>query len=1655
MRAKPSRTFKSARVALLGASLLLATTPLAALHPNHPIGFDPERASQATADRIDVVDLFSGSLALSLPLGQFTLNYSSNIWRYKTILIDGQETIEAFPDRRVNAGLGWHLGWGEVYHKDHALNDTGGWLYIGADGAHHTFYAELHRDDDSGLDDPDVFYTRDGSYLRLHKPNNFYVDISFPDGTTRRFDSGTGGLQSTYFLQKVWSPFASADDPDVSIEYDRESSGKIIGLERTVTDRHGRTHYAHFTDEFSWLTQVVTQVDLEGFAGQRMKFDFTYDHILVSRSCKDDNPNNNDRIAIPHLRQVTLPDGTAYSMKEDSTLLYYNICKNEQNEHIDDVPGVLKGINLPTGGKIRWSFQENDFPHGSSNEIFSTSAGVEFRRLLDADADELGSRRYKTSSFSPGGGVEPEVYTEVSVQPEGDCTKHFFSGRYWVSPAANQGWEYGLPFVYSDEVDGKFLSRQVFAGSATDGSCSGVKLRSTYLRFRHDTIPGTSPPTNGVTLADFYNTNRTVEATRVIFHDDAGRYADSEMNLFDGLGHFRQTIETGTFRSSPSTERLETWIGFNRATGVYPGNYVQPGPDEAWILDIFDEKTVNEDDAVGESIARVEYGFERDTGFLTCTRALASGTSRNDNDLLTVMTRDPADPEGHTTDAKRYGGDIQQLATTGADCGTVPSQPSYWNHHDYQFGTLVQTTPRTSAGADGAFPTYDVDLDPSTGWPLNQRDSAGYSSTFFYDQAGRLRSISPQDGAITVYDYINASPGVQASVTTTRYAPTGGTILARTMVVLDDFGRPRLERRLLPNGTFAERETKRNARAWTTSVSEWGNLAKTTQFLNFDAFGRATTVRPPDGASHDVRITYEGGRVVTTESKIALVGGETYVPTIQERDRYGRLRTVRELSGADSPGVEETPTNYDYDVGGRLTRIVSGVGTLQTRSFEYDNRGFLLSETHPEKGATGNGTVNYSNFDAAGRAHRMLDGPRDIGYTYDFLGRQTHVRDLNQGNRLLTHLKWDDAVGFGLGKLCFASEYNYMDLPWNAEGEEPVRVRQLFRYQGIGGAASRKDTTIFWSLDTTKFRQVYAYDNLGNIATTTYPRCITPSACTTTSAGTVRTISNSFTSGWLTQIPGWISQIDYLPSGAVAFVQHANGVIDHFTPDPDFSLRPSRLHTTGVLPATLNFDSGTMTYDGAGFLDAIGADSYAYDKVGRLVSASVFGGLGQQTYSYDRFGNLTDVGGSPGIATGPMAIDTATNRLTASPWVVYDGAGNLEDYEAYRWRYDTSNRVVVQKHMNYAYDSFGERVLSIPNAGLGEEHVRFHFRDLDHQRSSTVDLTNGVWDRDRDFVYAAGRLLATSENGATEAEHFHADHLGSTRLITIASGQAKYEWQLEYLPYGEEITETRITPVMFTGHERDFSTDADYMHARHYHFELGRFLSIDPLRGDPAQPQTLNRYAYVTGNPMNFTDPTGLEGGDRNVDNNTAGLPTVYDTITVVASRPGPDAFRAFRSYGSTDNGSITGGSTVGPGAGLTSFWALFLGDGFEAFRAGSNVGLPRTRQEALDEGWTELPDNQTTLHQQGEGNEDNKKLVNDDGRELIVDGDGKPVFDPTNRGTFNFWNATPGSIFTRDGLIHGVYDIAPWAFFGTGKDDPGPLALPPHTTFPDPGRRN
>ena len=119
-----------------------------------------------------------------------------------------------------------------------------------------------------------------------------------------------------------------------------------------------------------------------------------------------------------------------------------------------------------------------------------------------------------------------------------------------------------------------------------------------------------------------------------------------------------------------------------------------------------------------------------------------------------------------------------------------------------------------------------------------------------------------------------------------------------------------------------------------------------------------------------------------------------------------------------------------------------------------------------------------------------------------------------------------------------------------------------------------------------------------------------------------------------------------------------------------------------------------------------------------------------------------------------------------------------------------------------------------------------------------------------------------------------ADHLGSTRMISDASGNQQQ--LIDYAPFGEELAgydgrdarwgsvgsmTSEVGIPQFTGKERDAETGLDYFGARYFSAAQGRFTSPDPLMASAhaSNPQSWNRYAYVLNNPLRFADPDGMD----------------------------------------------------------------------------------------------------------------------------------------------------------------------------------------------------
>jgi RHS repeat-associated protein len=116
--------------------------------------------------------------------------------------------------------------------------------------------------------------------------------------------------------------------------------------------------------------------------------------------------------------------------------------------------------------------------------------------------------------------------------------------------------------------------------------------------------------------------------------------------------------------------------------------------------------------------------------------------------------------------------------------------------------------------------------------------------------------------------------------------------------------------------------------------------------------------------------------------------------------------------------------------------------------------------------------------------------------------------------------------------------------------------------------------------------------------------------------------------------------------------------------------------------------------------------------------------------------------------------------------------------------------------------------------------------------------------------------------------YYFSDHLKTASVITDSAGVIKAE--SDYYPWGGELqfVNNDSNDYKFTGKKRDTETGLDYFGARHYSNGLGRWVSADwsatpvPVPyADFHDPQSLNLYGFVGGNPASKADPDGHDGG--------------------------------------------------------------------------------------------------------------------------------------------------------------------------------------------------
>ncbi len=285
--------------------------------------------------------------------------------------------------------------------------------------------------------------------------------------------------------------------------------------------------------------------------------------------------------------------------------------------------------------------------------------------------------------------------------------------------------------------------------------------------------------------------------------------------------------------------------------------------------------------------------------------------------------------------------------------------------------------------------------------------------------------------------------------------------------------------------------------------------------------------------------------------------------------------------------------------------------------------------------------------------------------------------------------------------------------------------------------------------------------------------------------------------------------------------------------------------------------SYAYTYDNVGnrltMTEADGSvTSYGYDRLYRLTNALYPDGR-NVSYTYDPVGNrltLSDDG-----AVTNYSYDNA-NRLLAAGSIsyTYDNNGNtISKANATGttiYSYDYANRLVGVAYpdnsaSSFSYNPLGKRVVKTDSNGLT------YFL---HDGYNVLIEMNSVGATTTQYTTGLGIDEPISRKSATATSYYHRDGLGSVTGLTDATQNVVATYKYDAFGSVTAQTGTAANPYKFTSREFDDDSVLYFYRARYYDCRIGRFVSEDPigLKGG------VNRYTYVSNNPINSVDPLGL-----------------------------------------------------------------------------------------------------------------------------------------------------------------------------------------------------
>lgn len=900
------------------------------------------------------------------------------------------------------------------------------------------------------------------------------------------------------------------------------------------------------------------------------------------------------------------------------------------------------------------------------------------------------------------------------------------------------------------------------------------------------------------------NTNVAVE------YDEYGRYTRS----MDAIGRVTQTLYgvPGTRQITHIDPAANLWIeAFDRKGRVL----VQTDPltnSTTYTYDDFGNRT-----SITQPLGWTTYfGYDTRGNVVARTNALGEVTRWAFHGFFNKATNE-VDAAGWTN---CYTLD-DSTGNTLAEYDALGVLMTY----EYKTNGLVAS----AVDADGNTNRYFYD---TNGFPIFQVDAAGYTNATTYNDVGWQLSASDALGQTTLYSRDLNGKTIRVVDPLGRNFISSydgdGNLLSRSdgKGQMTTFGYDAAGQKI--------NETNRDGSVWNYVYTPLGKVQRAIDPLGetstnfYDSANRLVSVA--DAMGNAVGTVYDGnGNTVAVIDPTGRRWSKLYDRVnrvVAEFDPLGNTRlTFYDAVGRVSQIV--TPNKYRslhyYDGRGRLTNWVDTAGFQW--NYIYDGVGNIVDI---EDALHGHYIMHYGP-----RNERILEQNQDTNvwhYYYDPLLRLSQLVDPNGTSRTNVYdpggrlaevdfstgrrdvFAYDDnnnanfLVRSGSGPLSETiCSYDTMDRiststdPFNNKvdyGYDAVGRTITLTYPGGRIVTNRYDPAgrLTNQVDWAGNQMQYTYDQLGRLLTRSYPNGIVQ--------------SNAFDSG------GHITSLSYESSGDASSATNGFNIALRY----GYDRNGNRVRETA---------SGNFKWPTPSLRDQKATFTPSGELINRIDSESATNDF---VYRYDRNGNLTNATS----AGQDYLLTYDENDLVTS---VHWRCGALIDeiitnqYDALGHRVARTQAGIITKYV-FDVSSYMPRILGESDANGVSESRNIFGPDLCY----TLDLTNGL-------------------------SCYHDDSVGN--VISMTRERTNVLAEYAYTPYGRSFCSTNyqkqiLNPYRFVGARgvMEDLPDLYFMGARYYLASVCAFVSRDPQQniGPEWMPTA---YAYVGGNPLRRTDPTG------------------------------------------------------------------------------------------------------------------------------------------------------------------------------------------------------